>query len=167
MTNKEKEKVEKLFGIAALLMPAFIEANKEALGEHRLGICLCIFPKDGDVNEPIPARILGSVPPERAKEKLVFAEEKIRRMRQNNYLTSFEDENESEKKFGGGIQTRSYFIAPSGFPPHLDQDFAILLANTVGDLNVSSYKEIRESTFRAVNKWKEVNGEQWLKLEEF
>lgn len=151
-------KIEHLFTLAKILLPAFIKAHKNVLG-GRTGIYLAVRRINGRIDEPIEGKIIGQLAKEKVSEKQGFAEEKITRMDSKSNYCSFQSENEDQKQFGGGIRGTYYYIAPSGFPPHLDQKFALLLAITAGEIRVSRYAEIVHASYTKVNYWRGINGE--------
>ena len=158
-------KIEHLFTLAKILLPAFIKAHKNVLG-GRAGIYLAVRIINGKIEEPIEGKIIGQLTKEKVTEKQGFAEEKIKRMISESNFCSFQSENEDEKQFGGGIRGTYYYIAPSGFPPHLDQKFALLLAITAGEIRAKRYVEIMEVSYDKVNYWRAKNNETHISLSE-
>lgn len=155
-----RDKIQLLFASAHLLLPAFLATNEYRLG-GRKGIYLAIHETDqGHSDEKmIYGEVIGELPADKIAEKEAFAAEKIIRMKANVEIASLLSENEDAKQFGGGIRATNVYIAPSGFPPHLDQEFAILLALLHQELSVEDYAYIKASTSDRVEYWKEKNGE--------
>lgn len=163
---KKNESVIRLFAIAKLLMPAFVKIHRDILGSRK-GVYLAIRPIYKNVGEPVFGEIIGELPCEKVEEKKKFAIEKINRMKTNGEYCSFQSENEEQKQFGGGIRATRYFISPSGFPPHLDQKFAIKVALMAEELRVKDFHEIMDLSLLNVNVSRRKNGELPIPLSKF
>ncbi len=72
--------------------------------------------------------LLGKLPNEKVAEKLFFATEKMKRLAVTGEVSSFESENISLSQFGGAIRLGDIILSASGFPPHMDQNFCINVA---------------------------------------
>ena len=147
--------MKKLFEAAQLLFPVFLATHEEQLG-GRVGIVLVI----AETTDILSARdiVLGVIHEEKVSEKRDFAYEKVERLYERNKenpneLSSFASENVEEKKFGGGIKTKKYFLGASGLPPHLDQKFLISLCLLLNELNYTDALQIMEESFSQRKTW--------------
>lgn len=142
--------IEKLFTLAHLFLPAFLEAHKKEVGK-RTGIALAI--QHQNAVELKHVRKIGTLDDKRFHEKSAFARDKIYRMYETGDLCSFQSEDETKGQFGGGIRTKDFLIAPSGLPPHLDQEFAIQLAMLAGELCCVSAIAIKAVSYKRIQYW--------------
>jgi len=151
------KRIEELFVIAELLLPAFIKANEKELG-GRVGLALAIIPRAeidfNTIKYGVNTRPVGVIEPDKFTEKSNFAHNKILYLFASGDMCSFQKESESTVIYGGGICTENYLIAPSGFPPHLDQKFALALANMAGDISYSKCIKIESVSRDRVESWK-------------
>ncbi len=159
------QKISRLFYLAEALFPAFEVAHRDILG-GRKGIYLAIHKITEKDNSVIAGRIIGELHESKNWEKQQFAEEKIRRMMQNDEIASFQSENPDEQQYGGGIRATNYFVASSNLLPHLEQKFAIMLCIMAEELRVSEYEDIKNKTLININTWRKQNGEKVLSLSE-
>lgn len=151
-----------LFETAEILLPAFIKNHQKELG-GRTGVYMAIL-KIGEtinVEQKIVTKLIGEIPLEKQNEKQRFAKEKVYRLHERNRdsrdrteFSSFDSEDPDRKKFGGGIRARDYYISVSGFPPHLDQKFVLLLCLFTKQLGFSLVDEIHTGTIIKQRKWK-------------
>ena len=159
-------RMQKIFNAAYMLLPAFLTLHEKTLGDRK-GVYLAIREIGKNTSDPIEGGIIGFLPSDKIKEKKDFASEKINRMRKNNESCSFESENIEDKQFGGGIKATDYYIAPSGFPPHLDQKFALMVCLMVDEISISQYTDIKEASLAKVNKWRHDFGEPIITRHDF
>ncbi len=156
----------RLFAIAKWLMPAFLEIHENVLG-GRQGIFLAIRHIYAEVDIPADGEIIGYLPSEKVEEKKSYGTEKINRMKINDEWCSLQSENEEAKQFGGGIRTTNFYMGPSGFLPHLDQKFVIMVALLAGELRVREYEQIMTLSLPGVNAWRHRNGESIITRDQF
>jgi hypothetical protein len=145
-------RIERLFKLAHLILPAFIAANEDVLG-NRKGIYLGISWELSDIDSIPHGQIIGDLPEEKADEKAEFVFEKIKRMKNKKECCSFQSENEEKKQFGGGVLATEFYVAASGFPPHLDQKFCTTLCMLADEMTGDRYLEIQKHSSEQVKKW--------------
>jgi hypothetical protein len=160
------KRIERLFQIAHLLMPSFLEVHKDILG-GRTGVYLAIHPIGKKIDKSVPGEVIGFLAPEKIEEKKYYATEKIIRMQSNDEYSSFESADDEKNQFGGGIRATDFFVAPSGFPPHLDQKFALLVCLFGEEVCVLNYVQINDNSLLQVNESRRNNGEKALTLSQY
>lgn len=149
---KIEQRIERLFKLAELFLPAFLEANKAEL-DGRTGIALLITSNIDPNLEAVP-RNIGGLSIDRFTDKCKFVREKITRMYNNNEWCSFQSENEDQASYGGGIKASFVYIIPSGFPPHLDQKFALELAFIAEEISASEITFINTLSYSKIEYWR-------------
>ncbi len=148
---------EKIFELAQLLLPAFLERYKNELGDRK-GIYLALKEKISSSPREMSGKLIGFIPHDKINEKMRYAFEKIDRLERRriagyNEVTSFESENATAGQFGGSILTNNYFMSGSGFPPHLDQKFITTLSLLVDEINYEQAKIIELVSAEQCKKW--------------
>lgn len=145
-------RIERIFKVAELFLPTFIQLNKERLQERR-GVALSVITilKDDESNIVGEDIIIGDLPTEKKAEKLNFAREKISRIRKNKEYSSFESADDAKKQYGGGIKANdTLYIAASGFPPDLDQEFIMLVSLIAGEMKMDNYNRIKILSYKSI-----------------
>ena len=138
-------KPDEVFKIAKLLLPAFIAVNaKELDGREGIHLALARIDNDATTENKIISEMIGEVPDDKKEEKKGFAHEKVIRLSERDHsgfndVCSFETEDIPNKKYGGAIKSQSFYISASGFPPHLDQKFIILLCLLINNIEASRF----------------------------
>jgi hypothetical protein len=153
-----------IFQVAESILPGFIQAHQDELGDRK-GLYAALLKKDTSKtkNSRKETRVkrIGYIPKEKQNEKLEYAIEKVSRLFFRNMtetgsnieLSSFESENVEKKQFGGGITCKDYYMSVSGFPPHLDQKFVLLVALCVGQITFKQAHDIYERSYLQQQKW--------------
>ena len=153
-----------IFRVAEMLLPAFIQAHKAELGDRK-GLYIALLkrgtPKTENAREKALVKLIGYIPKEKQQEKMEYAMEKVSRLFYRNMgmteseieFSSFESENAEKKEFGGGIRTLNFYIAVSGFPPHLDQKFVLLLSLIIEEMSFHNASVIHTGTLEKQRKW--------------
>ncbi len=107
----------------------------------------------------------GVISDEKRTEKTEFARKKIKSLLtpyltnegyRGNYfgpLSSFEQEDEQNGIYGGGIITDTHIIAFSGFPPDMDQKFVILAAEAANNISKARVMDIWLHSTANEQKW--------------
>ena len=150
------------YGIAKILMHAFIQANKEEL-DGREGVYLAVLHKTANkeaMEKQVETILIGKMSKEKQAEKRTYAIEKVCRLFMLNnsnkdgiHRSSFQSEDALNKMFGGGIMIDDCYIAVSGFPPHLDQKFVTLFALMTNRMSFYDAYYIDMLTLEKQQKW--------------
>lgn len=149
--------MKRIFEAAKLFFPVFLEIHKDELGDKK-GLLLVI--NEIANNKTGHYTVIGEVHEDKVTEKKEFAYEKVDRLRERNQngkeeLTSFASEDVQNKKFGGGIKSKNYFLGASNLPPHLDQKFLVMLCLLTGELTHTSALQIMEESFLQRKAWEQ------------
>ncbi len=146
--------LHQIFDVAEQLLPTFITAHKDELG-GREGIYITV----AECTKKFEVRgcKIGNIPEDKIVEKDTLSHEKLNRLIQKNkedpnQLSSFQSENIFKKEYGGAIFTGMYFLSGSGFPPHLDQKFMLLVAYVCGIISTAQMALIDIYTKDAQNR---------------
>lgn len=97
--------------------------------------------------------VLGDLHPGNVAEKLFFATEKMRRLVAFRLVSSFEDENIFAGQFGGAIRLGDIILSASGFPPHMDQNFCLNVAQRAKVCDAYSASMIYDLTEEKIKYW--------------
>jgi len=135
-----ENKIEELFELAELLLPAFLKAHKDEIG-RRTGIALALSLNQGKIAGS-HVRKIGELSDQKYYEGRFRAQEKIQRMYRNREISSFQSLDVSKNEHGGGIRSDNFYIAPDGLGSLLNQKFAFMLAELVGDISLSKRMRI-------------------------
>jgi hypothetical protein len=154
--NFEK-RIERIFKLAELELPAFLEAHRDELGD-KIGIHIDIEPIHTPPGFMAKDKMIGLIPYGKRAEKQGFAREKNFRQKSRmkkypNECCSFESERVVGKKFGGGIKARDFFASGSNFPPHLDQKFLTHVFSLADEIDYHQCQKIMDASFLKRLKW--------------
>lgn len=152
-TMNINEFMKKLFSIAENILPGFIETHKNELNGREGGQLIAIpriYSSELNSNNGFFIKVLGNLPAEKRSQKETFARNKVNYLKSMladiSIVSSYSGWDEEKGIYGGGIKTRNYIIAFSGFPPHLDQKFCIILALALNELDMSQAAELENAT---------------------
>lgn len=152
-----EKRIERIFKLAELEFPAFLEAHRDELGD-KIGIHIDIEPIATPSDSMRKDRMIGLIPYGKRAEKQGLAREKNfrqkSRMADHPYeCCSFESENVVAKEFGGGIKARDFFASGSNFPPHLDQKFMLHVLSLADEIDFAQCQKIMDASFLKRLKW--------------